>query len=463
MNQISQGPPPPPVAPPLPGGHMSGISAPPPGTCPLCRRDTRGRKMKTLYGWSVCTKCVNGFANRRQGAWIIDGLLLRLLVAGWGPVIGILMGPARGNASEAGFVGALLGWVVAYLLWCFKDGFWGRSPGKVLCGVEVIDERSGEPIGFGTSFKRNVPMLVPFLPLVAGVQMMKGHRIGDGWSDSKVVWRKYRAHPVFGSQRSASVAYGPSGQGRLGFGEVSQGFLRQPVGPVMGVILGAVAFTGYVLFVGGPSFRSGDRARKVETELQKNVLFRELKVHDPSVYSAILAHFESAVGKGHSISEATAFARGEVSDAIRRDLPTAAADALVTYFSVLASELESNEKKDLDMAYASAFPNPKGGGSEGKPPSQAMIDAMASVIRTAGSHAAGPAESERANQLLKEVMRPLLPTHGDGLRAIATPYASGVDRRGVLRALIAAYHAILGLPVADAGAVLRHLSSSVKK
>jgi hypothetical protein len=33
--------------------------------------------------------------------------------------------------------------------------------------------------------------------LVVGYQLLNGHRIGDGWSQSKVIWNKYLGNPVF--------------------------------------------------------------------------------------------------------------------------------------------------------------------------------------------------------------------------------------------------------------------------
>jgi hypothetical protein len=73
-----------------------------------------------------------------------------------------------------------------------KDGFSGRSPGKTVCGVRVIDATSREPIGFGRSFKRNLPTLIPFGILIMAVQLIEGLRWGDRWTNSMVVWSKYQ-------------------------------------------------------------------------------------------------------------------------------------------------------------------------------------------------------------------------------------------------------------------------------
>ena len=97
-------------------------------------------------------------------------------------------------------------------LFVMRDSFWGRSPGKMAMGVQVYDEVTGEPAGFMTSVKRNLPLLIPFMPLVVATTMLKGPRLGDGWARSKVVWLRYADHPVFVSgmgQPESTVDAGP--------------------------------------------------------------------------------------------------------------------------------------------------------------------------------------------------------------------------------------------------------------
>ena len=47
--------------------------------CPICQKSKHMKKGKELYGKRVCKKCCYGFVNRRQGAFLIDIILLRLL------------------------------------------------------------------------------------------------------------------------------------------------------------------------------------------------------------------------------------------------------------------------------------------------------------------------------------------------------------------------------------------------
>ena len=168
------------------------------GPCPLCG-DTRkmGPRARVLYEYWVCRKCNLAMTNRRQGAWLLDA------VAVWGvmTVIGFVVGGVVGAIAGAGH--ADLGGVFAvlpvlgYVAWLLKDGFHGYSFGKSLLGLQVIDIDTGQGAGFGASFRRNLPMLIPFAPLVAAFQMSRGPRLGDGWANTRVVWKKHEGRGPF--------------------------------------------------------------------------------------------------------------------------------------------------------------------------------------------------------------------------------------------------------------------------
>lgn len=173
------------------------------GACGCCG-EMPPRKPRKLYGHTVCKKCYYRFANRRQLAYFVDALGLWLVMvviaAGLGAVAGI--GGASGGTLE--MLGSLLGWLFLPVF-VMKDGFGGYSPGKWLCGVRVIDARTGAPIGVGASFKRNLPLLIPIVgQLIILIQMNKGPRLGDGWAHAKVIWNKYVDKPLFRPSGSAA-------------------------------------------------------------------------------------------------------------------------------------------------------------------------------------------------------------------------------------------------------------------
>lgn len=180
--------------------------------CPLCQKSKDMRKPKQLYGTPVCKKCYYRFANRRQLAYFLDWFFWRVLMMFIGAAIGVIAAMSGGQDSEAlGLVLTLMTWLLVPVF-ALKDGFTGQSPGKAICDVQVVDERTGDPAGFVASFKRNLVLLVPFVPLIVAFLLCKGSRWGDGWAKTRVVWKRYADHPVFrGGLRCENCQYDLTG------------------------------------------------------------------------------------------------------------------------------------------------------------------------------------------------------------------------------------------------------------
>lgn len=169
-------------------------------TCPLCQREKPAHRAKKLYGVPVCRKCYYRFANRREIAFIIDALI-------WWPISAVLLMLMQISlASLWVSLDAINGltliaeWTVLPLVFYCKDGMNGYSPGKFICGLRAVDRATFAPIGITSSFKRNLPLIIPFMPLLVAFDLRKGHRLGDRWAQSKVIWKKYDQHPVFTGQ-----------------------------------------------------------------------------------------------------------------------------------------------------------------------------------------------------------------------------------------------------------------------
>ncbi|MCR9296053.1 MAG: RDD family protein [bacterium] len=165
--------------------------------CPLCQRERKATTFKPLYGQDVCKKCYYAFANRRQLAFVIDVFLIRVLSFAVPTLIFSVVTVDQSNIDFYEGVITLLVLGITYVLILLKDGMGGASPGKMVTGVQVIDETSRAAGNWLQSLKRNLPVLIPIVPLIIAVQLQKGHRWGDGWSNTKVIWKKYRDHPVF--------------------------------------------------------------------------------------------------------------------------------------------------------------------------------------------------------------------------------------------------------------------------
>lgn len=151
-------------------------------SCPFCNRsDGMWEKAKMLYGVPVCKKCSNDFTNRRFLAYVIDSVAWTFF-----PVffIGTLQ---PFIPRQILVIPAILLIVFGFLL---KDGFKGKSMGKAILGLQVLNTQTGRPIGMGGSIIRNLPFYIPFAPLMIAFSFHKGPRIGDSWAKTKVVWTK---------------------------------------------------------------------------------------------------------------------------------------------------------------------------------------------------------------------------------------------------------------------------------
>lgn len=172
-------------------------------SCPICSRELKKpHKCKTLYGVKICKKCRNGFANRRQFAYLIDALLWAAIVVSGSYLVELMvhtswpsMWAGQPSADQDLFLRVaylVWGWLILPIVFCMKDGFGGRSPGKALLGVRVMDVETRETIGFLRSLKRNLVLVIPYVGFVGIVlTMMKGQRWGDGWARTQVVWDKH--------------------------------------------------------------------------------------------------------------------------------------------------------------------------------------------------------------------------------------------------------------------------------
>jgi uncharacterized RDD family membrane protein YckC len=97
----------------------------------------------------------------------------------------------EGDTSDAVFVAVLVlgftvGQVAYYVLTQRRHG---RTPGKRLAGIRVVDRQGGVP-GTGALIKRTLPLLVEYFYVIALISMLSSdfrQRLGDRWADTYVV------------------------------------------------------------------------------------------------------------------------------------------------------------------------------------------------------------------------------------------------------------------------------------
>jgi uncharacterized RDD family membrane protein YckC len=194
--------------------------------CPLCNKRPVGSK--AIYFHPVCRKCFYGFVNRRQGAYLLDGLIYLIPAFSLSYMITyevrVLMAQPLTLVQQS-VLNLLIG-IPLNVLFLMKDGFGGYSPGKRLTGVQVVDKTTGQPIGFGQSLKRNAVLAIGLIPLLGGLivliieivinfQLGRGYRIGDPYAHTRVIWAKYARLSVFGGTALVCESCGYDLQGNI--------------------------------------------------------------------------------------------------------------------------------------------------------------------------------------------------------------------------------------------------------
>ncbi len=168
----------------------------------------RAGHWKQLLDRRVCKSCRNRYIMRRELGYIIDSLVYTLVAFAVVLPLATLAsvtslagpnGPAAvppAGVLETGI--ELVTWILAPLLFCFRDAWAGRPPGKALCGLRVVDAFSREPISPGRSLKRNLPLMIPYVGLlVCLITLHLGRRWSDRWAGATVVWEKFAHRPPF--------------------------------------------------------------------------------------------------------------------------------------------------------------------------------------------------------------------------------------------------------------------------
>ena len=115
------------------------------------------------YGQPVGGAAYAGWP-QRAGAALIDGLLL---VPGY---ILYFIGISAGGGVGALFtvLGALV--ILGIFVWntCLQGGNTGYTIGKGVLGIKLIGEQTGQPIGAGMAFARQIVHIVDSLPCYVG-------------------------------------------------------------------------------------------------------------------------------------------------------------------------------------------------------------------------------------------------------------------------------------------------------
>jgi uncharacterized RDD family membrane protein YckC len=158
----------------------------------------------------------------RVGAYLVDGLPAWILI-GIGRAIGV-------SALSAIFDLAGLAWII-YNRW-YQGGRTGQSLGKKVTNIRLLSESTGQPIGAGMAFVRDIAHLVDAIICYVGFLFplwdSKRQTLADKIVHTVVVRDAGGGNPPGNDQGYGQQGYGQQGYGQQGYGQ--QGYGQQPSG-----------------------------------------------------------------------------------------------------------------------------------------------------------------------------------------------------------------------------------------
>jgi len=111
----------------------------------------------------------------RFGTLVIDYICFYISAALLGLVVGMLFGPA-GVVAMRKMPSIVLGSLMLLSFYCFFEGIWARTPGKLVFGTAVVNLQ-GEKPRFSQIVGRTFCRFIPF-------EAFSFLGDGDGWHDS---------------------------------------------------------------------------------------------------------------------------------------------------------------------------------------------------------------------------------------------------------------------------------------
>ncbi len=129
---------------------------------------------------------------RRVISTIVDGIILGVVFAVLSALFGETSASGGSVSASLGTLGTLLLTVLSLAYFILMEGYMGQTVGKMIAGVKVVREGSGEAPGLGKAAIRTVLRIIDglFLYLVAFITVLvsgKNQRFGDMAAGTLVV------------------------------------------------------------------------------------------------------------------------------------------------------------------------------------------------------------------------------------------------------------------------------------
>jgi hypothetical protein len=199
-----------------------------------------------------------------------------------------------------------------------------------------------------------------------------------------------------------------------------------------------------------------------EKTLLKQPVYRVLKEHEPAVYDNLVEEYKVYARDETRRENYINLANSEISLAATRNLAHASQASVLALVKDMVATARQLQKQPGDACFRYWFPQVSGPPDIAKfidPAAQARtLDLMGEVIRSAAESPAPLPAADSVKDDLASVINGTYEQYGADAQMISHAGDPRVDRTKVCTITLSVYDRILGLPPAEAGALIRAMT-----
>jgi hypothetical protein len=225
---------------------------------------------------------------------------------------------------------------------------------------------------------------------------------------------------------------------------------------------GALAGAVTAHFLLAPVVTGAWVTRQARTELLAIPVYRVLAQHEPRVFERLVAEYGLVVRDRSHGAVYTQVANAEISAVATRHIAHASDAALLALMHDMLGKLQVLRARSPEDCYRYLFPKAAGPADLARwfdrDAQQRTLALMADVIRSSAEHAVAIPPRERVEPLLAPLVNEMYAQFGENTALLSRAEEPGVDHATVCAVVTTLYEKVMGLPPADAAAVLRSMT-----
>lgn len=207
-----------------------------------------------------------------------------------------------------------------------------------------------------------------------------------------------------------------------------------------------------------PELNSYKAVADVESAFNEIPAFASIKKYEPETYQKLVDSLADATRQGYNQQQAIDLVRSQISGLVESRMPHASDEAILSYMSVMITEMDELHKQGNGLCYKLLFPQ-VGGGINGRKvflqeTQKKDLIALDEIIKTSNTKKSIPPESA-VIPALEPIFVSLSSKFGEDVSMIENPTAANVDKDKVCNITMDLYKEILALPPKQAVSTLR--------